>query len=88
MFNFLLNCSKFWSFVQLFADFFPSSTEMLQVTADVLEAALEGVKQLAGARGDQHHLKLQYVESAQTQVKMVVKSLGHDTTRVALVART
>lgn len=45
---------------------------LLQLTADVLEAALEGVGQLAGARGDGHHLKLQYVESAQTQVKMVV----------------
>ena len=42
----------------------------LQLTADVLEAALEGVEQLAGARGEQHHLTLQYVESAQTQVKM------------------
>ena len=40
------------------------------MTADVLEAAEEGVKQLAGVRGESHHLKLQYVESAQTQVKL------------------
>ena len=55
-----------------------SPTE-LQLTADVLEAALEGVEQLAGERGDRHHLKLQYVESAQTQVKLVVvnKTLLH-----------
>ena len=53
---------------------------ILQLEADVFEAALEGVEQLAGARGDRHHLKLQYVESAQTQVKMVItveKTLLH-----------
>jgi len=46
----------------------PGELTATQLTADVLEAALEGVGQLAGARGDGHHLKLQYVESAQTQV--------------------
>ena len=44
----------------------------LQVTADILEAAEEGVKQLAGARGEHHHFNLQYVESAKTQVQMPV----------------
>ena len=44
----------------------------MQVTADILEAAEEGVKQLAGARGEHHHFNLQYVESAKTQVQMPV----------------
>ena len=44
----------------------------LQVTADILEAAEEGVKQLAGARGEHHHFNLQYVESAKIQVQMPV----------------
>jgi len=46
----------------------PGGLTPTQLTADVLEAALEGVEQLAGARGERHHLTLQYVESAQTQV--------------------
>ena len=48
----------------------------LQLTADVLEAAEEGVGQLAGVRGEPNHFKLQYVESAQTQVELVVNAVN------------
>ena len=68
----MLASSRFVAFA-FFGDF---KQTHFQLTADVVEAAEEGVGQLAGLRGEPNHFKLQYVESAQTQVEMVVNSVN------------